>query len=49
MNVNDLTRHAPGNVIVNVFYNKSIAKDIGILILKDSEVWSINIYKYNII
>jgi hypothetical protein len=38
--VNDFTGHAPGSGIVDVFYNKPIARDIGALILKDSEVWS---------
>ncbi|KAA6372477.1 MAG: hypothetical protein EZS28_031997 [Streblomastix strix] len=36
--VNDFTGHAPGSGIVDVFYNKPIARDIGALILKDSEV-----------
>jgi hypothetical protein len=47
--VNDFTGHAPGSGIVDVFYNKPIARDIGALILKDSEVWRLNRYKYILI
>ncbi|KAA6359720.1 MAG: hypothetical protein EZS28_044753 [Streblomastix strix] len=35
--MNDFTQHTSGSRIVDVFYNQPIARDIGALILKDSE------------
>ncbi|KAA6354154.1 MAG: hypothetical protein EZS28_050321, partial [Streblomastix strix] len=36
--VNEATRHAPGSNACDIFYNKPVTRDLGTLILKDSEV-----------
>ncbi|KAA6377046.1 MAG: hypothetical protein EZS28_027427 [Streblomastix strix] len=38
--LNDFTGHASGSAIVDVFYNKPIARDIGALILKNSKIFN---------
>ncbi|KAA6392865.1 MAG: hypothetical protein EZS28_011609 [Streblomastix strix] len=35
--VNEATRHAPGSNACDIFYNKPMTRDLGALILKDSE------------
>ncbi|KAA6390128.1 MAG: hypothetical protein EZS28_014344 [Streblomastix strix] len=35
--VNEATRHAPGSNTCDIFYNKPVTRDLGTLILKDSE------------
>ncbi|KAA6388975.1 MAG: hypothetical protein EZS28_015501 [Streblomastix strix] len=35
--VNEATRHAPGSNACDIFYNKPVTRDLGTLILKDSE------------